>query len=64
MGPGNNYRAAATVIDDVFDPPPPDQPQLTQQDADDLSTNGDFAQYQVPVVWSKMLTVWRKLHVE
>ena len=74
MQPGNNYRAAATVIDDVFDPPPPDQPQVTQAMADGLSVktdaagkfvpNGNDSGYKVPVVWSKMLTVWRKLHVE
>lgn len=46
---------------------------MTQATADALSTridngklaaNGDFSGYKVPVVWSPMLTVWRKLHVE
>jgi len=74
MQPGNNYRAAATCIDDVVDPPAPDQVQVTQADADALSVkyaadgtpqrNGDFSGYQCPVVWSEMLTVWRRLHVD
>jgi len=68
MQPGNNYRAAASVIREAV------QTQIDQADADDLSVyagddgkvyrNGDFAGYQVPVVWSQMLTVWRRLHVE
>ena len=68
MQPGNNYRAAASCLQDALD-------QVSPADADALSVtfnaetgtfthNGDFSGYQVPVVWSKMLTVWRKLHVE
>jgi len=70
MQPGNNYRAAATALPGLFFP----NPQVGQADADALSVveqpdgtflrNGDFAGYQVPVVWSKMLTVWRKLTIE
>ena len=68
MQPGNNYRAAASCLNDALD-------QVSQADADALSVeldpatqtyigNGNFSGYHVPVVWSKMLTVWRKLHVE
>lgn len=66
--PGNNYRAAASLIIGNG------LTQVTQQQADDLSAatdtngkfavNGDFTGYQCPVVWSPMLTVWRRLHVE
>jgi len=67
MQPGNNYRAAASVIREAV------QTQIDQGKADALSVytkdgksypNGSFAGYKVPVVWSPMLTVWRKLHVE
>jgi len=67
MQPGNNYRAAASVIREAV------ETQIDQSDADGLgfrgtppqaTANGGFAGYQVPVVWSQMLTVWRKLHVE
>lgn len=61
MQAGNNYRAAASCLEDVFDAA---DPQVGQADADALSTNGDYARYRVPAVWSPMLTVWRKLHVE
>ena len=67
MQPGNNYRAAASLLDDALG-------QVGQAEADALSvrtnsngefvTNGYFEGYQVPVHWSQMLTVWRKLHVE
>jgi len=67
MQPGNNYRAGASCLADALD-------QVDQADADALSVDGDendvfavygwFSGYQVPVVWSRMLTVWRKLHVE
>ena len=68
MQPGNNYRAAASCLADALT-------QVDQTDADTLSVrfdvptqryvqNGWFDGYKVPVVWSKMLTVWRKLHVE
>ncbi len=69
MQPGNNYRAAASALSDVFGP----DPQVTQTTADLLGVtgaegnfvaNGGDSGYKVPVVWSKMLTVWRKLHVE
>jgi len=68
MQPGNNYRAAASVIREAV------ETQIDQSDADALSVtggdgapvgrNGDFGGYRVPAVWSPMLTVWRKLHVE
>lgn len=68
MQPGNNYRAAASVIDEAV------YEQIDQTDADAMSTHqgsdgkyyryGGFSGYKVPVVWSQMLTVWRKLHVE
>lgn len=70
MQPGNNYRAAASALSDVFGP----DPQVTQATADllgvksdnqgNLVANGEDWGYKVPVVWSEMLTVWRKLHVE
>lgn len=73
--PGDNYRAAATclgkVLTETADGRPP---QVDQGDADDLSVkidgagkfvrNGQDSGYKLPVVWSPMLTVWRKLHVE
>jgi len=68
MQPGDNYRAAASVIREAV------ETQINQASADALSTtldpagkvapNGDFGEYHVPAVWSQMLTVWRKLHVE
>ena len=68
MQPGDNYRAAASCLQDAVDD------QVDQADADLLGVttgsggqyvaNGAFSGYKVPVVWSKMLTVWRKLHVE
>ncbi|MBU0717284.1 MAG: hypothetical protein KJ749_03470 [Planctomycetes bacterium] len=68
MQPGDNYRAAASCLQDaVVD-------QVDQTDADLLSVktgsgglyvaNGAFSGYKVPVVWSPMLTVWRKLWIE
>ena len=68
MQPGNNYRAGASVLQDAIN-------QAEQADADALSTvfdeefqgyfrNGNFSGYQVPLVWSEMLTVWRKLTLE
>jgi len=70
MQPGNNYRAAASAIPDVFGP----DAQVTQTAADELSVQqypdgtfhhfGGFDGYQVPVVWSKMLTVWRTVWLE
>ena len=61
--PGNNYRAGASVLEDALDQPPAGQ---TMQDvADALNAyGGNFYAYSVPLVWSQMLTVWRKLHVE
>jgi hypothetical protein len=69
MQPGNNYRAAAaTTLTDID--------LATQEKADSLSAyfesptgtwhkNGDFNGYfPCQTVWSPMLTVWRKLHVE
>jgi hypothetical protein len=69
MQPGNNYRAAAaTTLTDID--------LATQEKADSLSArfespsgtwrpNGDFDSYfPCQTVWSPMLTVWRKLHVE
>ena len=67
MQPGNNYRAATSCLADALT-------QVDQTDADALSVefdvatqryikNGSFDDYEVPVVWSEMLTVWRKLDV-
>jgi len=50
MQPGNNYRAAASTV-------PAGVAQLSQADAD-----GQVAHNCI--VYSDMLTVWRKLHVE
>jgi hypothetical protein len=71
MQPGNNYRAAATCLPNVLDGP---SPQVGQADADALSVgddgqghftrNGNFDYFRVPVRWSKMLTVWRKVWLE
>jgi len=71
MQPGNNYRAAATVLNGVVNGL---SPQVDQSDADELSVweypvgtfrkYGNVSGYVVPVVWSPMLTIWRKLHVE
>lgn len=68
MQPGNNYRAAASCLQDAVN-------QASQATADALSTvydpqsqtyswNGAWFGYSVPAVWSPMLTVWRKLHIE
>ena len=58
MQPGNNYRAVAATS-------PAQLATATQGLADSLSTNGNFAgYYPCTTVWSQMLTVWRKLHVE
>ncbi len=61
--PGNNYRAAASCIDDVFGG---SDPQVDQTDADakQYDHSPGWSGYQVPAVWSKMLTVWRKLTLE
>jgi hypothetical protein len=69
MQPGNNYRAAAaTSLADID--------VATQDKADSLSAsfesptgtwrpNGNFNGYfPCATVWSPLLTVWRKLHVE
>ncbi len=60
MQPGNNYRAGASVLQDALT-------QATQADADALNSmpgGGNWSGYSVPLFWSEMLTVWRKLHVE
>ncbi|MCH8148379.1 MAG: hypothetical protein IH987_10355 [Planctomycetes bacterium] len=72
--PGDNYRAAATCLGAVLTDGPSWPAQVNQNHADALSVKTDSAEkfvpngedwgYKVPVVWSKMLTVWRKLHVE
>jgi len=64
MQPGNNYRAGASVLSDAVA-----VAQATQWSADRINnwapaSPGDFSGYSVPLVWSQMLTVWRKLHVE
>jgi len=75
LKPGDNYRAAATCLPYVLsETTTGTPPQVRQNDADRLGVlyqpdgkyypNGDDEGYKVPVVWSKMLTVWRKLHVE
>ncbi len=63
MQPGNNYRAAASCIEDVFGGTGA-QVDQTDADAKQSDHSGDWSGYEVPAVWSKMLTVWRKLHVE
>jgi len=75
MQPGNNYRAAASVIEEALtqDTKYNGVTVNPQQHADALSAklvgaqwqrNGNFTGYSCPCVWSKMLTVWRKLHIE
>ncbi len=60
MQPGNNYRAGASLLMDAVT-----TDQVEQTDADALNVRGgDWSGYEAPLVWSKMLTVWRKLHVE
>ncbi len=70
MQPGNNYRAGASCLEDAIG-----EPQVTQTHADELCTSlhgdppkfhrgGNAFSYRTPLYWSKMLTVWRKLHVE
>ena len=66
MQPGNNYRAAASLLADALS-----ITQLTQTKADAVFDQypapykpGNFSGYSVPATWSPMLTVWRKLHVE
>jgi hypothetical protein len=60
MQPGNNYRAGASCLQDAVS-------QATQETADLtclFTSLGAWEGYFTPLVWSKMLTVWRKLHVE
>ncbi|MGB2984440.1 MAG: hypothetical protein WBE26_01040 [Phycisphaerae bacterium] len=58
LQPGNNYRAGASVLQDAIY-------QADQATADAPHAGGaSFSGYSVPLVWSEMLTVWRKLHVE
>ncbi len=63
--PGDNFRAAATCLDGVLTDGPVHVKQVDQADADAINTLGrDWSGYKTPVVWSEMLTVWRKLHAE
>jgi hypothetical protein len=77
MQPGNNYRASASLIQEALDQNTliDGTPVDPQQNADSLSSYfqsgtgryqpwGDFDGYRVPVVWSRMLTVWRHLWIE
>ena len=63
MQPGNNYRAGASVNSDATA-----TAQVDQTNADAVNpahgNDGNWSGYSVPLTWSKMLTVWRKLHVE
>jgi hypothetical protein len=56
MQPGNNYRAGASLLEDAMT-------QGTQSKADALGATFTSG-YSVPLVWSPMLTVWRKLWIE
>jgi hypothetical protein len=63
MHPGNNYRAGASLLQDALDQPPAGQNM--QDVADALNANGGaWSGYSVPLEWSPMLTVWRKLAIE
>jgi len=67
MQPGNNYRAAASLIQEALTQTTMYDGQTVnpQQHADALNgTSGSSSGYSVPRHWSQMLTVWRKLHVE
>lgn len=79
MQPGDNYRAGASLLRDAVDESFPIRPQATQAQADGYSVwsdgvggyepygwwpSGWYDGYKCPLVWSQMLTVWRKLHVE
>jgi hypothetical protein len=60
MQPGNNYRAGASVISHA-----PTQADQTKADAVNSDPEGgNFSGYKVPLTWSPMLTVWRKLTLE
>ena len=61
MQPGNNYRAGASVLQDAIDQPPAGQ---TMQQVAGAPGPTFTSGYSVPLVWSPMLTVWRKLWVE
>jgi len=78
MQPGDNYRAGASLLEDAVDDEV-DIPQATQAQADGYSSwdggggwfdpygwwpHYSWDDYKCPLVWSQMLTVWRKLHVE
>ena len=56
MQPGNNWRAGASVLEDAVN-------QATQTKANSLGA-GFASGYSVPLVWSPMLTAWRKLWIE
>ena len=60
MQPGNNYRAGASCLSDA----PTDTTQIKADSVSFEPGHGDFAGYKTPLTWSKMLTVWRKLHLE
>jgi hypothetical protein len=60
MQPGDNYRAGASVLQDALNQPPTGQTMQQVADARGTSDGG----YSVPLTWSPMLTVWRKLYVE
>jgi hypothetical protein len=62
MQPGDNYRAGASVLSDA--PAQADQTDADAADDEFVGKPGDFAEYKVPLTWSPMLTVWRKLWVE
>lgn len=71
MQPGNNYRASASLIQGALSQNTLQNGQTLnpQQQADAVSAKfpsspGSWEGYELPVVWSEMLTVWRKLHVE
>ena len=66
MQPGNNYRAAASLLQDALSAAQLDQTKADATDDDYPYPDkpGDFSGYKVPATWSQMLTVWRKLHVE
>ncbi len=67
MQPGNNYRAAGSLIQAALTQSTTYGGQTVnpQQHADALNVlGGSWSGYSAPLIWSPMLTVWRKLHVE
>ena len=64
MQPGNNYRAGASCLQDAVSDVQADQTTADAINEKNPAAPGAYSGYDVPLVWSQMLTVWRKLTLE